>query len=110
MKQYIIDQLRESDYEEIKQYLNENAKAAAIEGIYWVDLPKELYSSIQKEHIQCQPFYFAVNLNRTFVGFEFLIRSHTALRCACIGYATKSQRDFIIDFADTILDQLGIKL
>jgi hypothetical protein len=75
MKQYIIDQLRESDYEEIKQYLNENAKASAIEGIYWVDLPRELYSKIQQEHTQCQPFYFAVNLNRTFVGFEFLIRS-----------------------------------
>ncbi|MEJ5299502.1 MAG: hypothetical protein WHS38_00755 [Thermodesulforhabdaceae bacterium] len=110
MKQYIIDQLRESDYDEIKQYLDDNTKMSAMEGIYWVDLPQELYSNIQKEHIQCQPFYFAVNLSRRFVGFEFLIRSHSVLRCSCIGYATKIQRDFIIDFADSILDRLRIKL
>lgn len=110
MKQYIIDQLRESDYEEIKDYLDNNARQSAMEGIYWVDLPQELYTKIQKEHAQCQPFYFAVNLNRRYIGFELLIRSHTALRCACIGYATKSQRDFILDFADSIIDSLKIKL
>lgn len=110
MKQYIIDQLRESDYEEIKQYLNANARSSAMEGIYWIDIPEELYTSVQKEHAQCQPFYFAVNLNRRYIGFEFLIRSHTVLRCSCIGYATKTQRDFIIDLADSIIDLLKIKL
>lgn len=110
MKQYIIDQLRESDYEEIKQYLDTNASSSAMEGIYWIHIPEELYTNIQREHTQCQPFYFAVNLNRRYVGFEFLIRSHTALRCSCIGYANKVQRDFIIDFADSIIDYLKIKL
>ncbi|MCX7823119.1 MAG: hypothetical protein N2260_06735 [Syntrophobacterales bacterium] len=110
MKQYIIDQLRESDYEGIKEYLDLHARSGAMEGIYWIDIPKELYTNIQKEHNQCQPFCFAVNLNRRFVGFEFLIRSHTVLRCSCIGYATKLQRDFIIDFADSMIDLLKIKL
>ncbi|MGC8718890.1 MAG: hypothetical protein ACP5TY_02640 [Thermodesulforhabdaceae bacterium] len=110
MKQYIIDQLRESDYEEIKNYLDTHARPAAMEGIYWIDLPQELYTKIQQEHTQCQPFCFAINLNRRYVGFEFLIRSQTALKCTCMGYATKSQRDFIIDFADSIIESLKIKL
>lgn len=110
MKQYVIDQLRESDYDRIRNYLTNHAESAAMEGIYYVDLPDTLYTDLQKSHDQCQPYYFAVNLTRKQVGFEWLIRSRNTLRCACIGYATQEQRDYIIDYADGILDRLRIKL
>lgn len=110
MKQYVIDQLRESDYDRIRDYLLDHAESAAMEGIYYVDLPDTLYTDLQKAHERCQPYYFAVNLSRKQVGFEWLIRSRNTLRCACIGYATQKQRDFIIDYADGILDRLRIKL
>lgn len=110
MKQYVIDQLRESDYDRIRDYLANHAESAAMEGIYYVDLPDALYTDMQKTHNHCQPYYFAVNLTRKQVGFEWLIRSRNTLRCACIGYATQAQRDYIIDYADGMLDRLRIKL
>lgn len=110
MKQYVIDQLRESDYDRIRNYLATHAESAAMEGIYYVDLPDSLYTEMQKTHNHCQPYYFAVNLTRKQVGFEWLIRSRNTLRCACIGYATQAQRDYIIEYADGMLDSLRIKL
>ncbi len=110
MRQYVIDQLRESDYVAIKEFLDSRAGIGAMDGIYWVDLPPTLYSPTQKEHTSCQPFAFAVNLHRNSVSFELLVRSRTVLRCACIGYATPNQRDYIIAFADEMIEQLHLRL
>lgn len=110
MKQYVIDQLRESDYYHIRDYLDEQVEKTVFEEIYHVKLPKELYTETQSAHSDCQPFYFAINLNRNKLAFEWLIRSRQTLRCDCVGYASREQRDHIIDFADSILEQLGIKI
>lgn len=110
MKQYVIDQLRPSDYEQILNYLDDNAQGTALDGMYWVDLPESLCSDIQLEHSQCRPHYFAVNLELDSVSFELLIRSKQVLRCNCIGYATPDQREYIIRFADRMLEDLGIKI
>jgi hypothetical protein len=109
MKQYVIDQLRESDYYRIKDFLDANAEGTALEGIYWVNLPPDFYSSVQSEHSKCHPHYFAVNLTWNDVAFELLIRSRQVIRCSCIAYATKQQQDYIIQFADRMLDELEIE-
>jgi hypothetical protein len=110
MKQYVIDQLREADYDKILEFLQKNAEASEFGDVFWVNLPVELYSDIQREHEQCTPFRFAVNLSLNKVDFELLIRSRQVLRCSCIGYADNKQRDYIIDYADRMLDELKIKI
>lgn len=110
MKQYVIDQLREEDFHQIKTFLDRNADSASLDGIYWVDLPRPLYTEVQSEHSQCQPFYFAVHLTWNDVAFEFLIRSRQVIRCRCIAYASPEQRDHIIHFADHMLEELELKL
>jgi hypothetical protein len=110
MKQYVIDQLRESDYHQIREFLDRSAEPTAMEGIYWVNLPPELYSETQKEHASCHPHYFAVSLEWNTVAFELLIRSRQVIRCHCIAYATPEQREYILAFADGMLDELRIKL
>ena len=110
MKQYVIDQLRESDFGQIQEYLGRNAISTGLAGIYWVNLPPDLYSSIQREHSACHPYYFAITLTWNDVAFELLIRSRQVIRCHCIAYATQQQRDYIIRFADRMLEELGIKL
>lgn len=110
MKQYVIDQLRESDYYRIRDYLDERAEKTTFAEIYHVDLPAELYTGMQSAHDDCQPFYFAVNLTRRQVAFEWLVRSRQKLRCECVGYASREQRDHIIDFADNMMDELGIRI
>lgn len=110
MKQYAIDQLRESDYYQIKDFLDTNAEGTALEGIYRVNLPPDLYSADQSEHSKCHPHYFAVNLTWNEIAFELLIRSRQVIRCSCIAYATKQQQDYIIQFADRMFDDLEIKI
>jgi hypothetical protein len=110
MKQYVIDQLRETDYEQILAFLNERAERKDLDGIYWVNVPEELYSPIQREHTECQPHYFAVNLDYRQLAFELLIRSRQIIRCSCISYATPEQRDYILRYADRMLDELKIQI
>jgi hypothetical protein len=110
MKQYVIDQLRESDYQKILEFLQKNAEASEFGDIFWIMLPEELYSDTQTEHQQCKPFCFAVNLSFKQVDFELLIRSRRIMRCNCIRYADKKQRDYLIDYADRMLEDLNIKI
>jgi len=110
MKQYVIDQLRETDYKNVLEFLQKNADASEFGDVFWVKLPVELYSLTQREHKQCAPYCFAVNLSLNKVDFELLIRSRQVLRCSCIGYADEKQRTYIIDYADRMLEELKIKI
>lgn len=110
MKQYVIDQLRETDYNKILEYLRKNADESEFEDLFWINLPAELYSDTQMNHDRCRPFRFAVNLSLNQVDFELLVRSRQVLRCSCIGYADKRQRDYIMDYADRMLEELRIKI
>ena len=109
MRHYQLDELRRNDIPRVRDYLQEHAQASSLEGIWWVDLPEDLLSPEQFAHSDCRPFRFAVELGDDFVRFEFLIRSEQTMRCACIGYATRSQRDFILAFADRLVEELALR-
>jgi hypothetical protein len=109
MKQYVIDQLREGDFATLEDYLDRHVEAAELPGIYWVPIPASLHEGLQCEHSDCQPFYFAINLDRRSISFELLIRTRRALRCGCIRYATPQQREYILSYADGLFEKLGLK-
>jgi len=108
MKQYVIDQLRETDFLQLQDYLDNNSEAGELPGIYWILVPKSLLEKPQRDHPDCQPFYFAVNLNRNSIGFELLIRTRLRLRCGCIQYASQEQRDYILNYADKLFEKLDL--
>ena len=108
MKQYVIDQLREGDFLKLKDYLGENSEAGDLPGIYWVPVPELLLEKLQQEHTDCQPFYFAVSLDRNSIGFELLIRTRSRLRCGCIQYANQEQREYILEYADGLFEKLNL--
>ena len=110
MKQYVIDELRPKDHEAIKGYMEKNYSASDMDGIYWIPLEQDILTRIQKEHTDCQPFYFAVDLEPNRIAFEMLIRTQKRMRCSCMGYATENQRNWLMGLADSIFDQLGIKI
>ena len=110
MKQYVIDELRPRDYEAVKTYLDENLTPSGVEGIYWIALDQNILTNVQTEHTDCRPFYFAVVLEPNLVAFELLVRTKNRMRCSCMGYATEEQRDWLIEFADSIFTELGIKI
>lgn len=108
MKQYLIDELRPDDYKKIKDYFNEAFGPQPVDGMYWIPIDPELMDSIQLEHTECQPFYYAVLLEPASISFELLIRSRNRMRCACIHYADKRQRDSIVEFADSVFERLKL--
>ena len=109
MRQYHLDEISRNDIPRLRDYLQEHALASSLDGIWWVDLPEDLLSPEQFAHQDCRPFRFAVELGDNFVRFEFLIRSRQTMRCACIGYAPRQQREFILAFADRLVEDLELQ-
>lgn len=108
MKQYLIDQLREGDFLALQDHLDNHAEAGHLPGIYWIPLPENLYEGLQREHGNCQPFYFAINLDLKSISFELLIRTRQRLHCGCLAYASQRQRDYILAYADGLFEELGL--
>jgi hypothetical protein len=110
----MLDEIARGDIPRVREYLNEHATASSLADIWWVDLPEDLLSPEQFEHQQCRPFRFAVEVGEMQVGdsflrFELLIRSEQTMRCACLGYATRQQRDFILAYADRLVEELALR-
>lgn len=108
MKQYVVDELRAADYESLKTYMQTHYGPAALDGIYWIPLENDLLTDIQKAHRACQPHYFAVDLAKSRLVLELLVRTPSTLRCDCIRYATQAQRNWLIALVDDIFTQLEI--
>ena len=114
MRQYQLDEISKGDIPRVREYLKGHAQASSLADIWWVDLPEDLLSPEQFSHRDCRPFRFAVEVGEmevgdSFVRFEFLIRSRQTMHCACIGYATRQQRDFILAFADRMVEDLALR-
>ena len=109
MKQYVVDELRPADHEKIRQYLESKYGKPVFEGLFWVPLEKALYSKVQSEHAQCQPFYFALNLEPSLLAGELLVRTQNRIRCDCIAYADDQQRNWLIGLVDDMFAELDIK-
>jgi hypothetical protein len=109
MISYVIDEIPASDMEKTRRFLEKSAMASGIEGIFWVPVPDDLLTGIQKEHRTCRPHVFAVEIGRGWIKIEFFVRSLQGLRCSCPGYCTQSQRDYVIRYAHAMIDHLGLR-
>lgn len=99
----MIDELRIEDYKKIKLFLDENFEYSGFDGIYWLILNKDILSKVQFLHIDCQPYYFAIELKLNCLSCELLVRSKNAMQCNCICYATENQRNWLIRTIDSII-------
>jgi hypothetical protein len=108
MKAYVLDEISAEDIVNIIRFLKENTAQSTMEQIFWVKFPEDLLSPLQFRHTACQPHAFAVEVGPDWVKLEFLVRSLETMKCDCTAYCTNLQRDYIINFADGMLDQLNI--
>lgn len=109
MRQFVIDELSILERDNLESYLKRNLKPGPMAGIFWIKLPDDLLAEAQHGHKQCAPFYMAVELEEKRLCFEMLVRSKTNLHCTCIAWATNSQRQFVLDFIDTMLEEEQIR-
>jgi hypothetical protein len=109
MRHYTADEVSSSDIQKIRQYLDQHAQRSSIEDLYWLDLAPSMLTGIQLAHTQCQPYAVAIEVGDHFVKFELLIRSRVNHHCECPRYAEPAQRESIIQFAEEMIRQLGIR-
>ena len=109
MRAYLIDEISSGDIKRIAAYLEENAVRSGLENLFWVEMPEGMLDDIQRRHPDRAPFVFAVELGPTWVKLEFFLRNLQDIRCPSAGYCTAEQRGFIIDYADRIIESLGVK-
>ncbi len=109
MQQYIVDELRGNEIERIIAYLKRSCEKSALDNLFWLELPDDILTPLQYEHRDCRPFCIGIEVAEDKVIFEMLVRSRQKLRCSCISYASNQQRQFILNFADTLLKESDIK-
>jgi hypothetical protein len=108
MKQYVIDEIRPQDYEKIKAYLDETFGGSGFDGLYWIPVDETLLTEAQQAHHDCAPFFMSLELTPDRLAGELLVRTRSRVRCDCIHYADKRQRDWLIETMDTMFARLGI--
>jgi hypothetical protein len=109
MRQVVIDEMKGEEKKKAEEYLARTAEPGPITGIYWLQVPPDLWSDIQQQHGACGPFYFAIESREAAISFELLVRSQTTLHCSCIGYATIAQRDFLLHYIDSMVREGEIR-
>ena len=109
MRQFIVDELSGQERDNLDTYLKKSLKKASMIGMYWLQLPEDLWADAQQGHDECGPFFFAVELCKDKLIVELLIRSQSNLHCSCIAYATPAQREFVLRFIDTMLTEEHIR-
>jgi hypothetical protein len=109
MRAYLIDEIDPPDMQKLTGFLKENAMKSSLDNLFWIRIPDDILSETQFEHHSCRPHVFAVELGRDWLKLELFVRSLKTMQCTCPAYATPQQKDFIINFAHHMIDQLGIK-
>ncbi|MDD2466297.1 MAG: hypothetical protein PHI97_20035 [Desulfobulbus sp.] len=105
MRQYMIDEISFLEHDNLDSYLKRTLKAGGLEGVYFLNVPPDLLGAEQLGHDDCGPFYFAVILEQNSIRFELLVRSAANMHCSCIAQATPAQRQFVLDFADRMVQE-----
>jgi hypothetical protein len=108
MKQYVIDELRPNDHRKLKEHLDAKYAVAGFDGLYWIPLDEQMLEAAQKDHSDCQPFYFALELFSDRLACELLVRTNQRARCRCIQYASERQRQWLMQAVDSIFSTLEI--
>jgi hypothetical protein len=106
---YFIDEIPRSGMEEIRTFLEKTARPSSMEKIFWGTIPEDLLSEQQYEHRDCWPHVFAIELGDDWFKMEFFVRPLHSMHCTCCAYTTRQQRDFILNFANTMIRDLGIQ-
>lgn len=105
MRQYMIDEISFLEHDNLDHYLKRTLKPGGLEGVYFLRVPPDLLGPAQLGHDDCGPFYFSVVLEQSSLRFELLVRSAANMHCSCIAQATPAQRQFVLDFADRMLQE-----
>lgn len=115
MRNYLIEDIDDEDYEKIIKALDEIKVNGPLEGIYYLPLPEGLLQKEQQDHLaECGPYFMALEtikgISDNQLKLELLVRGRNKIRCSCICYATHEQRKHMIEYLDQFIEELEISV
>ncbi len=109
MRSYYIDGLEEQQLEKITELLTSMNLHDSMPGLFWLPIPKDMYTPIQDEHAkQCGPFVMALEIERDALRLELLVRARNALHCNCVAYAAPSLQMHMMRYVEELCKKLEI--
>ncbi|MFO7875225.1 MAG: hypothetical protein R6U55_01405 [Desulfovermiculus sp.] len=109
MRSYMIDEMLPEQVEQLSLRLQESVGPGPMQGILWFELPQEVLTPRQQEHLSsCGPFLLSLETGSTWIKLELLVRARQTFRCDCIAFATQEQRAYGIGMVDAAIRELGL--
>lgn len=108
MRALLWDEIRPADMERLREHLARNLTASGLPEVFWLELPAELLTPAQAQHGSCGPHRVAMVLEEDSLKLELLVRASAKLHCSCTAYADGAQRQWLLEFVDRLLAELGI--
>ena len=109
MKSYFLDEISNSDLKKITGFLKKNAIESGMDRLFWIEMPSDYLNEFQSSHSECRPHRFAIETGDTWMKAEFFVRTSVKFRCDCNGYCNDSQKKFIMNYLDNMIEKLGIR-
>ena len=109
MRSYLIDEISPGDIKKINDFLKKDALPSSLNDIFWIKIPDHLLTQRQLEHKECAPFLCAVELGKEWIKLEFFVRSSENMKCTCAGYCTPEQMEYVMGYANRMIEELGVK-
>ncbi len=110
MRSLLLDELAPGDMDRLLEHLGRTLQVSGLPDVFWLEMPEDLLTPEQADHRDsCGPHRVAVVVEEDSLRLELLVRAQESLRCACTAYATTAQRDFLIDYLDRLIEELGLR-
>ena len=109
MRIYMVNDLTPDQIAALRAHLIRKDMASSMDDLYWLDVPEDLLSQEQRDHLpDCGPYSMGLELLDDRVQLELLVRARSRIRCSCVAYADAAQRALAMDALDTIFHDLDI--
>jgi hypothetical protein len=109
MRSYYIDDFVPGELERLVGLLDGMELSAGMEDLYWLPVPDELLTPLQREHKrECGPYILALEILDSALRLELLVRARNKLRCDCVAYAEPQLVAHMIAYLHGLLDELKI--
>ena len=109
MRSYHIDGFVSGELERLIERLEKMELSAGMENLYWLPVPGDLLTPLQKEHErECGPYALALEVLDAALRLELLVRARNRLRCDCVAYAEPKLIGHMTGYLHGLLNELKI--
>jgi hypothetical protein len=113
VRSIVFDELLEPEINAVLDYLDQEAVASGVENLYWLFIPRDLWSPAQvqaqadENWAEGEGYRTAIEVGPDWVRFELLVRSESLLNIGG-GQADESQAMHILRWADEMARKLSL--